>query len=147
VPIGEMPKVADDDVAPTWSGHWFAQRIFARRVRAVCQISYHRHPRVGVGPYGPVRLTLDHAIGTQPTAALRFVSGTGWAVLESQAILEMKYKVDMPAVFKQLAETFKIQPTTVSKYRLAIDRLRHEQLASLPILAPIVGPDRACLIS
>ena len=139
VPITEMPKVGEDDLAPAWSGHWFAQRILARRVVPVCQVSYHRHARVGTGAHGPVRLTLDNTIRALPTAGLRFVSDPGWHVLESQAIVEMKFRVDMPAVFKQLAETFRIQPTAVSKYRLAMDRLRQEQRPIAVVSTPTVG--------
>jgi len=139
VPIAEMPKVADDNLAAAWSGHWFARRILARGVAPVCQVSYRRHARVGTGPYGPVRLTFDDTIRAQPTAGLRFVPDTGWQVLESQAIVEMKFRVDMPAVFKHLAETFKIQPTAVSKYRLAMDRLRQEERPIAMVSTPIVG--------
>ncbi|ODT68079.1 MAG: hypothetical protein ABS75_21910 [Pelagibacterium sp. SCN 63-23] len=44
-------------------------------------------------------------------------------LLNGRAILELKYVGEAPALFKQLADTFQLNPEPVSKYRLAIPAL------------------------
>jgi hypothetical protein len=40
-------------------------------------------------------------------------------VLPAHIILELKYRVEMPALFRHLVEEFALEPAPVSKYRLA----------------------------
>jgi hypothetical protein len=77
-----------------------------------------------MGPYGPYRLTFDDGIIVRPASALAFQYGDGLPVLTSHTIVEMKFRLELPAVFKHLVETFALQPTSVSKYRLGLDALR-----------------------
>jgi hypothetical protein len=77
-----------------------------------------------MGPYGPYRLTFDDGIVVQPAAVLAFQRGDGLPVLTSHTIVEMKFRLELPAVFKHLVETFALQPASVSKYRLGLDTLR-----------------------
>jgi hypothetical protein len=44
-------------------------------------------------------------------------------LLPGQMILELKYRGAMPAVFRELADTFAITPGRASKYRVAADAL------------------------
>jgi len=43
----------------------------------------------------------------------------GSRLLDNQVVLEMKYRREMPALFKMLVEEFTLNPQSVSKYRLA----------------------------
>jgi hypothetical protein len=61
-------------------------------------------------------------------------------VLAGRVILEMKFRVDMPAVFKALVEEFSLNPARVSKYRSSIVALG---LASEPPLEDV----QTCLAS
>ena len=110
-------EVAED--APEWSGRWFHQRLQARRLRPISRVSYDRMARVGETPYGPLRLTLDEALRAEPASGVAFGNGDGVPFLERGLVLELKFRVQMPALFKQLVEEFGLRPQTVSKYRLA----------------------------
>jgi hypothetical protein len=124
VPIDDLTCLAEHRLDPAWAGYWFSQRIEARRLSPVCQVAYHRHARVGIGPYGPLRLTFDDQIVAQPAVGFSFQPHGGIAVLQTHSIIEMKYRVDMPAVLRQLVEKFALEPASVSKYRLSIEALR-----------------------
>lgn len=128
VPLADLPLVASPNVPDTWDGYWFAQRLAARQVAPVCQVAYHRHARVGAGPYGPMRLTFDDGILVQPCGTPAFAPAGGHTVLPDHTIIEMKFRVDMPAVLKHLVEAFRLQPTSVSKYRLSLEALQHAGL-------------------
>jgi hypothetical protein len=132
VPLADLPLVADPPEDATWPGHWFARRLASRRLLPACQIAYHRHARVGLGPYGPYRLTFDSGIVAQPAAALAFQPGGGLPVLATHTIVEMKFRLELPAVFKHLVEAFSLQPTSVSKYRLGLEALRRDRLRTGP---------------
>jgi hypothetical protein len=130
IPLADLPLVSSPNVPETWAGYWFAQRVAARQVAPVCQVAYHRHARVGAGPYGPMRLTFDDGIVVQPCSSLEFSPAGGHAVLPDHTIVEMKFRLEMPAVLKHLVEEFRLQPTSVSKYRLSLEALRRERLTT-----------------
>src|SRR6187549_2521465 len=94
---------------PGWVGHWFRQRIEARKLAPVSQVSYHRHARVGAGPYGAMRLTFDDKVRVQPCFGLQFDPPAGIPVLETHTIIEMKYRAALPAVFRHLIEEFGLE--------------------------------------
>jgi hypothetical protein len=52
-----------------------------------------------------------------------FLPGTGYPLLDGQNILELKYRIEIPAIFKELIERFKLQPQPVSKFRLGLDAM------------------------
>lgn len=130
IPLPDLPLVSSPNVPGIWPGYWFAQRVAARDVSPVCQVVYHRHARVGAGPYGPMRLTFDDGIRVQPCSTLEFAPGKGHPVLVDRTIVEMKFRVDMPAVLRHLVEEFRLESTAVSKYRLALEALRREGLST-----------------
>jgi hypothetical protein len=137
VPLADLPLVTNPSTDKTWPGRWFAKRIASRQLLPTCQIAYRRHARVGLGPYGPYRLTFDEDIVVQPATALVFQPGNGLRVLPTHTIVEMKFRLDLPAVFKHLVETFALQPTSVSKYRLGLDALRREHVRTGPSAADL----------
>lgn len=124
VPIEALPQLSEPGPSPHWAGHWFKQRIEARQLAPVCQVSYHRHARVGSGQYGPMRLTFDNEVRVQPCYGLQFDPPAGVPVLETHAIIEMKYRAVLPAVLRHLVEEFSLQACAVSKYRLSLEALR-----------------------
>ncbi|MCC7044586.1 MAG: polyphosphate polymerase domain-containing protein [Acidobacteria bacterium] len=102
---------------------WFVDRVAARRLSPVCQVSYRRHALVGLGPYGPMRLTFDDAIKAQPNLTTLFAPDGGAPVATGQVIIEMKFCVETPAVLKHLVEEFGLSPSPISKYRLSLGEL------------------------
>jgi len=123
VPLDDLPRLASGSFDATWGGHWFEKRVAARKLHPVCQVAYRRHARVGTGLYGPMRLTFDDCIVALPCDDFTFSPEAGLPVLSMHAIVEMKYRVEPPAVLRHLIEEFKLEPAGVSKYRLAMDTL------------------------
>ena len=106
-------------VDPQWAGHWFHRRLLGRQLRPVCQLSYVRTARVAMTPDGLVRLTLDRDLRARPANGLTFHADPGRRLLDRDVILELKYRVMLPAMFKHLVEQFALRPIPISKYRIA----------------------------
>jgi hypothetical protein len=140
------------DEAPDreWPGFWFHQRMIARRLKPVCQVSYHRTARLGMTPYGPMRLTIDDGIVGRHVSALAFEPPTGAAVFEGQCVLELKFRAQMPVLFRHLIEEFALTPAPVSKYRgamlalgsgaAAVAERASEARPSAENTGPVLGP-------
>ena len=107
----------------SWDGGWFHRRLLLRRLRPVCEIAYHRVAREGRVASGPVRLTLDERLQVQPADRLVFSGGEGLQILEPSMILELKFRNEVPAVFKELVAEFGLHPSAASKYRLGLAAL------------------------
>lgn len=125
VPIEEVTHLRSHPPSwpSKWHGAWFADRIATRRLGPVCQVTYDRVARLAATPYGIARLTLDAQVRAWPTDAFEFQTGEPQPVLPDRVILEMKFRVEMPAVFKALVEEFRLNPAPVSKYRSSINAL------------------------
>jgi len=102
---------------------WFLDRLTMRRLHPVCQVTYRRHALVGLSPNGPMRLTVDYDLAARPNRTSVFADGSGVPVAPGFAILEMKFCVDSPAVFRQIVTDFQLSAAPVSKYRLAVSAL------------------------
>lgn len=123
VPVGDLERLATSDLDPTWPGYWFHRRILLRRLRPLIQMSYERVARVGTSSTGPVRMTIDTNLRVLPMPDRAFIPGAGLPLLEDKSIIEIKYRREIPAVFKRLAEEFGIEIQKVSKYRLGLTAL------------------------
>ncbi len=107
-----------------WAGHWFHQRVQIRELAPVCQISYSRMARMGTSESGPIRLTVDQDLRATPVDRYAFAPVDAGVVLSpDQRILELKYKAEIPGLFKELMQTFDLRPQPSSKYRLAVAAL------------------------
>ena len=76
------------------------------------------------GPHGTVRLTVDDQLRALPALDYEFRDEAGKPVLSDRVIVELKYRIALPAIFKQLIEAHALVPARVSKYRLAQDALQ-----------------------
>jgi len=123
VKLDELEHLASADSKRGWAGYWFHRRLLARGLEARCQISYHRTARVAMTKYGPIRLTLDENLRALPAAGLWFSEQTGTSLLENRTVLELKFRCEMPVLFKYLVEEFALNPQSISKYRLAASGL------------------------
>ena len=123
VELGKMERLCDSKPERGWPGFWFHQRLLAREVRPVCQISYLRTARVAMTNLGPIRLTLDEDLCGQEVHAIQFSELTGELILKKQLVLELKYRYEMPVLFRNLVEEFALQAQPFSKYRLAVSSL------------------------
>jgi len=123
IPMEELTRLSGDTPERGWPGFWFQRRFRARRLAPVCQISYHRTARVAMTRHGPIRLTLDQNLRAVPAGELAFTKTEGRVLAEDRIILELKFRRELPVLFKYLAEEFSLNPQPVSKYRLAVAAL------------------------
>jgi hypothetical protein len=68
-------------------------------------------------------LTLDDRLTAVATDALAFGGRASTPIIPAMTILELKFRLEMPAFFKELAEQFALVPQPLSKYRLAVAAL------------------------
>jgi hypothetical protein len=123
IAIEELPRLTDGDPDSDWPGDWFHRRVQLRQIHPVCQLSYSRVARFARTTEGPVRLTLDRDVRVGAVDEPQFPDEPGGLVLGDQMVLELKYRRHVPAIFKQLVETFTLVPQRASKYRLGIAAL------------------------
>lgn len=124
VDLAELGRLRDLEPDRAWAGSWFHRRMIARAMNPACQISYSRTALVKETGAGLIRLTLDEDLRaarvSQPE--YRAVAG-GRLFLRDRAILEMKFRLATPALFKQIMEEFRLRSQPVSKYSLAVNGL------------------------
>lgn len=122
----EVACLHEQSPPSVWPGHWFRRRIALRQLQPVCSVTYERFARVGLTPEGPIRLTLDRAIGgcgfngsTGPLANWNVPRSSlaGLERLSGLCILELKYPTILPALFKGVMSDFALAPLKVSKFR------------------------------
>jgi len=106
-----------------WTGAWFERRANGRRLQPVCQIDYFRTARILVTPTGPIRLTLDESIRALPARETRFLDTAAAKPVTETVVLELKYRRDLPVLFRALAAEFGLNPSAFSKYRTAVQML------------------------
>lgn len=123
VTLGDLTRLAPTESNGSWDGSWYHRRLLLRRLRPVVQIGYHRTARVLMWSTGPVRLTLDEKVRATPVDGIQFRPEESTTLLHGQTILELKYRLEVPPVFKLLIEEFALSPTRMSKYRLAAREL------------------------
>lgn len=103
---------------------WFREELDASSFQAICQIGYERSAWVGHSESGPIRLTIDRQVVGGPVVDGWFArSGTGANLLNDDVIIEMKFLAAMPAIFKEVVERLRLEPSRVSKYRRCVSRL------------------------
>jgi len=109
---------------------WFRRRVSMRQLEPVCRVSYLRTARFADTADGKMRMTLDYSLSASPADAFSLDGPGPTPLLTGHMILELKYRGAMPAVFKELADTFALTPGRASKYRVAADALGIARLAS-----------------
>lgn len=118
---GTMPLADLARPMPRWGVEWFAADVAGLGLRPVCVVSYRRSAFIGESGGGSVRLTLDRAAFGVPTTAVSVDPITsGRQLLTDLVVVELKFLANMPALFKEAVEKFRLQPTGVSKYRRCV---------------------------
>jgi len=103
---------------------WFHRRLLVRGLQPICQISYRRTARFALTDLGPIRLTLDDDLCALPVRRLAFQDlSNASPILPDQRVLELKFRGEMPALFKNLLQEFALSPSAFSKYRHAARNL------------------------
>jgi len=116
----DLQRLSEGGADRSWLGFWYHRRLLARELRPVCQIRYRRAAWLAATPAGPLRLTLDDKISAVPISQPAFDdSSAGHNLLVEDVVLELKFRNELPALFKVLTQKFGLSPQPVSKYRLA----------------------------
>jgi len=123
VELDDLQRLEPTETDPTWKGYWFHRRLIARGLRPVLQFSYDRTARLGTSETGPVRLTVDQNFRALPMPDRAFIIGVGLPVLEDKNIVEIKYRIALPQIFKQFLEEHGLKIGKVSKYRVGLGAL------------------------
>ena len=105
-----------------WPGLSLVQQFNARVLKPLCQVSYERAAYVDGGPEDSVRLTLDRHLRCAPVAAgtLQRLAKPR-TLLPGKRILELKYRGQLPALFKRAMSELDLYPKPISKYRLGVE--------------------------
>jgi inorganic triphosphatase YgiF len=122
-PLAALDQLQAEDVPAGWGGEWFHRRLQVRRLQPVCEVAYHRTARTIETDDGPARMTLDRDLRVAAVSEPRFGSDEAVSFLEDQLILELKYRIRLPAIFRRLVEEFALETATASKYRLSMTTL------------------------
>jgi hypothetical protein len=132
-----------------WAGACFHRRIRLRKLHPLVQLSYERMARVSHSSSGPVRLTIDRHLRALPLPDFAFLpGGVGLPFLDHACIVEVKYQGELPAVFRELAETFCLDVQKLSKFRAAIRALDYplgiepDEQVPHPLAAVLAESDR-----
>jgi hypothetical protein len=136
VPLPDMDHLAGSEPVPSWPGYWFHRRVLLRRLNPLIQMSYERTARVGMAGAGPMRMTIDTNLRVLPMPDRAFLPGVGFPLIEGKCIVELKYRVELPTLFKELVETFKLAPSPISKYRIGLGALDYAPLTADPAGIP-----------
>jgi hypothetical protein len=121
--LDEFERLGGHEPDPQWHGYWFHRRLIARKLRPLVQVSYNRTARLVSSATGTVRMTLDLDLRVLPLPDRAFLPGVGLPLLQGQNIVELKYCVVVPGVFKRLIEEFGLRAQPVSKYRAGLSLL------------------------
>jgi hypothetical protein len=126
----ELEWLLDPRERPGWPAQWFRRRLGLRGLAPKVSVVYDRVARVGMTPEGPIRFTVDRGVRCLATSGPGFPpANEGQSVLEGLSVVEFKYRLAMPAVFKALIRELGLEPTGVSKYRHSVLTCGlHEQL-------------------
>jgi len=147
VPNEDLLRLNGGPPDSSWPGFWYHQRLLARQLKPICQITYNRTARVALTPLGPIRLTVDRAVRTVPLNGITFNDAAPGVLLsENQVIVEFKFRMGMPVLFKEVVEKFALAPTRISKYRLAVRALGLVEVPEAPEL-PAEPSEPTCLTS
>ena len=105
-------------LAAGWPDGWFADEVAGRGLAPVCRVTYDRCAFVGRGPHGGLRLTLDREVRGVPAAdPVPCPVSDGRPLLPGRVVVEFKYPIVLPTLFKEAIAGLRLAPAGVSKYR------------------------------
>jgi len=118
IPSSELTTFSFRESQPHWTGAWFRYEIERRRLSPICRVSYDRIAYLGMTEGNTIRATFDRNVRGELASAWVVTPVAATAELfPGEVICEFKYRTAMPRLFKEVVETFGLQPTACSKYR------------------------------
>lgn len=121
-PAMSIASMAIADQADDWAGAWFGQRARRRGLRPTCCVSYRRTAFFGMAGDMPVRLTIDRdMVGTAAGDWSVPRIEDGHALLPGGLLLELKFHLHLPPLFRDLLGLLPGQLARASKYRRCVE--------------------------
>lgn len=118
----ELPMLLGPQPSEQWPGYWYHKQLVKRGIAPLVNLSYQRVARAGMTPEGPIRFLVDRQMRCGRAAGLSLPTLTDdTTFLDGQSIVEFKFHVALPALFKELMYEFSLTPARVSKFRLSIE--------------------------
>jgi hypothetical protein len=118
--LDDFRRIEAKEPDPAWYGYWFHRRLLARRLEPLVQVSYVRTARLGSSPHGKVRMTIDFDLRVLPLPDRAFLPGVGHPLMPGHNIIEVKYCVQLPVIFKDVISQFALKTQPISKYRAGL---------------------------
>lgn len=117
----EVNRLLSPVFDPAWAGFWFQRKLIERGLKPRCLVGYERIAYVGQAADGPIRLTLDSRVCSRLTDRWDLNEiDDGVPLLTDRVILELKFRMTMPMLFKTLVLDTGLHPGRASKYRLGM---------------------------
>lgn len=121
VPAEQLPMLAATRTEAPWVGDWFHARVHRRSLRPTACVSYRRAAFFGMADEMPVRLTIDRDLIGVPVNHWQIPHlADGNALLPDGVLVELKFHLQAPALFRELMEILPVDLARVSKYRRCI---------------------------
>lgn len=117
----ELALLTSPDPVAGWGGEWFRQRIHRRSLQPTCRVGYQRTAFFGLAADSPIRLTLDRNLVGVPARDWEMLPlHEGHLLLPGSVLLELKFHVHLPGLFRDLLSRLPGQPVRGSKYRQCV---------------------------
>jgi hypothetical protein len=117
IPLAEVTRLLEPEF-----GSWFGERVRQHLFRPVCWINYVRTAFHSTALNDPLRLTLDrHVLGLPATSWTVPPRVEGCALMPNEAILELKYRNNLPVLFHELLAALPSRLAGVSKYGRCVE--------------------------
>jgi hypothetical protein len=122
VPQEDLSFFGNGGVPPPWPGAWFLERVRQKTLGPITSVAYWRTAFFGPSEQGPIRLTLDRdVIGVRASAWAVPPLDKGQPLLPGGVLLELKYHIHLPSLYRDLLTRLPPQPARISKYRLGVE--------------------------
>lgn len=123
VPEADIGWLTTSEIVGPHPADWFRRRCITRQLGPTCQITYRRLAWTGAAEDGPIRLTIDDEIVAAPALSWEVPAMplTGHRLVAGNRIVEMKFCRTLPTLFRTLIQDFRLEVTSFSKYRTAVD--------------------------
>ncbi|SMP73108.1 VTC domain-containing protein [Neorhodopirellula lusitana] len=124
-------KVDGQETAEAWCGDWFLKRLTQRQLQPTVQVAFERFTRASVLNGEKLRLSIDSDMRVGPVDGWKLADGGladsagKFETLGDHLILKLKFRDQMPHLFKELLRAFPLPSVRFSKYQVAMAGRHH----------------------
>ena len=119
VDLAEVQMLESPQADGSWPGGWFLKALQRRRLGPRLFVEYERAAYESTDD-SPARLTLDTGLFCAAARDYDLHQQGTVPLLAGKAILELKYRKQVPDSFLSLVERLSLRPEAISKYRIGV---------------------------